>query len=118
LQIVYQGQTYDFDMADITIKQAIKIEKYLGCPIAEFGDRLSPDGDKQPDMMAIQCLGWLVLHEGRGIPIDEADFSVRGFMTALTDAMKPDQEPEAAPVPTVAEPSANGAVADVPLTVP
>jgi hypothetical protein len=116
MQIVYQGQTYDFDMADITIKQAIKIEKYLGCPIAEFGDRLSPDGDKQPDMMAIQCLGWLVLHEGRGIPIDEADFSVRGFMTALTDAMKP---AEAAPVPTVAPASANGAVAaDVPLTVP
>lgn len=118
MQIVYQGQPYDFDMADITVKQAIKIEKHLGCPISDFGDRLSPEDGKPADMMAIQCLGWLVLHGGKGVAIDDADFSLRDFMGAFGAALVAQREAEHT-VPTVpAEPSVNGAAAAVPLTVP
>jgi hypothetical protein len=129
MRIEYEGESYDFDMADITVKQAIKIEKYLGCPIAEFGERLSPDDKgKSPDMMAMQCFGWLILHEGRGVPIEDTDFKVRALTKAITDAVAAEKaaaaEPAAAsPVPTVAVPASNGQnaagdVAAAPLTVP
>ena len=121
MRIEYDGEAYDFDMADITVKQAIKIEKHLGCPITEFGDRLQPGEDKPPDMMAIQCLGWLILHDGRGVPIEDTDFSVMRLMQAFSASAATEQEAEdAAVVPTVAgDPAANGhAAAAVPLTVP
>jgi hypothetical protein len=129
MRIDYEGQTYEFEMNDIKIRQAIKIEKYLGCPISEFGERLSPSDGKPPDLMAMQCLGWLILHEGRGVPIEDTDFSVERFTIALTKAAEAEQAAEKAaadsaaarPVPTAAaEPhSANGAAAaNAVLTVP
>jgi hypothetical protein len=129
MRINYEGESYEFDMADISIKQAIKIERHLGCPIAEFGERLYPsEQGKSPDMMALQCLGWLILHGGKGVPIDDTDFSVGALTKAIGDATIAEQAAEKAvaessaarPVPTVAaDPSANGApAAGEPLTVP
>ena len=129
MRIDYEGQSYDFDMADITVKQAIKIEKHLGCPVAEFGSRLFPEGEnRNPDMLALQCLGWLILHGGRGIPIEDTDFSVTRLFAALSAAAVAEKDAAdsaadaaaANPVPTVAaDPSANGAMtAAGPLSVP
>jgi len=134
MRIDYQGESYEFEMADITVKQAIKIEKYLGCPIGEFGERLDtspdeqhPDG-KNPDLMAIQCLGWLILHGGKGVPIEDTDFIVTALSRAVAAGVAAEQEAvraaeesaAARPVPTVAaDPSANGATVTAgPLTVP
>lgn len=110
MRIEYEGESYEFEMADITVKQAIKIEKYLGCPIAEFGDRLDSSGGKNPDLMAMQCLGWLILHGGRGVPIEDTDFSIARLTAAIAAAAPPAGEEAAAAVPTVAAgTSPNGA---------
>jgi hypothetical protein len=115
MRIDYEGESYDFDMADITVKQGIKIEKYLGCPIAEFGERLYPSDGKSSDLMAVQCLGWLILHGGRGVPIEDTDFPVKKLMTAVgqagaaaQDARQAAESAEAGPVPTAAGPASNG----------
>lgn len=128
MRITYEGESYDFDMTDITVKQAIKIEKYLGCPISEFGSRLSPphvegEDDKPPDLMAMQCLGWLILHEGKGVPIEDTDFKVKALFDAFGAAAAAEHAADSAgdkPVPTVAAPASNGQAPDVavPLTVP
>lgn len=109
MRIEYEGQFYYFDMADITIKQAIKIEKHLGYPITEFGSRLDTSDGKSPDMAAVQCLGWLILYGGQGIPIEDTDFRVAALTAAVNDAMireakgqsAADSAPAAAPDPTV-----------------
>jgi hypothetical protein len=121
MRIDYEGQSYEFDMDDITVKQAIKIEKHLGCPFAEFGERLSAEEGKIPDLMAVQCLGWLILHGGRDVPIEDTDFKVTALSQALGDAMeKATAAEEAAAGPTVAAGlSGDGAaVMAGPLTVP
>ena len=129
MRIEYEGESYEFDWADITVKQAIKIEKHLGCPIAELGERLSPAGGKNPDMLAIQCFGWLILHGGAGVPIEDADFKVKALTAAVAaaviaerDAQQNAAEPAASrPVPTGAAPASNGHQPDVAaeqLTVP
>lgn len=123
MRINYEGQSYDFEMTDLTVKQAIKIEKYLGCPIAEFSDRLFPqaaEGEppKNPDMAAMQCLGWLILHGGRDVPIEDTDFKVKALFEAVADAMAAQQKTAEAEVPTAAA-SANGAAPEAGLlTVP
>lgn len=128
MRIEYEGELYEFDMADITVKQAIKIEKHLGCPIAEFGERLNTSEGKNPDMLAMQCLGWLILHGGEGISIEDTDFSVMALTKAIGAAVVAEQSADKAaadsaaamPVPTgAADPSANGAgTMGEPLTVP
>lgn len=124
MRIEYEGQFYEFDWSDITIKQAIKIEKHLGCPIAEFGERLSTAEGKDPDMLAVQCFGWLILHGGQGVPIEDTDFRVGALTEAVAAATLAEQaaaeSAAAMPVPTgTADPSANGAGAmGEPLTVP
>ena len=35
--ITYEGQRYEFDFEDITVKQAIKIEKHTGMGLSEWG---------------------------------------------------------------------------------
>lgn len=110
MRIEYEGETYDFEFDDITVKQAIKIEKFLGCPIAEFGSKLQPT-DGNPDMQAMQVLGWLILHGGRGIPIEDTDFKLRVLVNAVAAASAAESEPEEVPAadPTAdAGPSPNG----------
>lgn len=128
MRVLYEGESYEFDWAAMTVKQAIKIEKHLGCPIAEFGERLSTSEGKNPDMLAIQCFGWLILHGGRDVPIEDADFKVKALTEAVAAAVLAERDAEQAAaesaaarqVPTVvADPSVNGAAAMAgPLTVP
>ena len=114
MRIEYDGDVYDFEMSDISIRQAIKIEKHLGCSITEFGDRLQPGDDKPPDMLAIQCLGWLILHDGRGVPIEDTDFSVMKLMQAFAVAAAAEREAAEA-AEAAAEPGA-GPTGDVPAS--
>ena len=60
--IEYEGQRYPFDFADITVKQAIRLEKYTGMPFGEWGKAVATGSS----LLALQAVGWLVLHE----PVD------------------------------------------------
>jgi hypothetical protein len=80
--IEYEGQRYEFDFEDITVKQAIKIEKHTGMGLAEWGKALA-DG---AGAVAMQAVGWLVLHGGRDIPIEDCDFKIAKLGEAFTAA--------------------------------
>lgn len=86
--ITYEGTRYEFDFDDITVKQAIKIEKHTGLTLTEWGKVLAEGGPAT----AIQAFGWLLLAGGRDIPIDDCDFK----MVRLGEAFAKAAEEEAA----------------------
>ncbi len=110
--VEYEGGRYDFEFEDITVKQAMKIEKHTGSSLTQWGDRL----EQGNDFIALQALGWLILFEGKGA-VDDADFKVtrfgNAFIKAMTELAEQRKAAEAsAPVPTVAVPASNGHLPD------
>lgn len=98
--INYDGGQYPFDMDDITVKQALKIEKFMGCSFTEWGKRLTAG----EDMAARQVLGWLILHPDGGTAIEDTDFKLVPLGNALDAAFAAENPPaaEGEPVPTAA----------------
>ena len=119
--IEYEGQRYEFDFDDITVKQAIKIEKHTGKTLSEWGADLGTQS-----AASVQALGWLILHGGRDIPIEDCDFKIvklgEAFANAAEDeaaAEKARQDAEAAgPTEPAAPPNENGAGAIPDLSRP
>ena len=93
--IKYDGADYPFDMDEVGIKQAIKIEKFMGCSFEEWGKRLQAG-----DLTARQALGWLILHHGAlDVPIEDTDFKMVALGNSLNEAFAAEAA-EAEPVPT------------------
>jgi hypothetical protein len=82
LIITYDGQDYPFDLDEVTVQQALKIEKYMGCSFAEWGKKLQAG----EDMAARQVLGWLILHPAGDVPIEDTDFKLVALGNALDAA--------------------------------
>jgi hypothetical protein len=81
--VEYEGQRYPFDFADITVKQAIRIEKFTGKPFGEWAKSLTGSGGAA----ALQAVGWLVLHGGDlAVPIEDCDFKIARLSEALEAA--------------------------------
>ena len=98
--IEYEGSSYEFDLADMTVKQALKIEKHLGAPLVEF-----EKGMLTGQLAACQAFGWLILHGGDlDVPIDGVDFKLAKLMNAFEDAARREAgaAQEAEPDPTAA----------------
>ena len=89
--IEYEGQSYEFDLDDLTVKQALKIEKHIGGPLIEF-----EKGMLTGDTTCVQVLGWLVLLGGGSTPIADADFKYGKFMKAFTAAAEKEAAAEKA----------------------
>lgn len=110
MDIDYEGKSYPFDMDEVTVKQAIKIEKHMGCSFVEWGGLL----EKGSSMQALQALGWLVLHGGRDVPIEDTDFKMVPLGEGLTKAMAAqaaaDEAAAAAAAGPTGAPPANGHV--------
>lgn len=111
--IEYEGQRYPFDYASITVKQAIKIEKFTGLSFGEWGKAVAGGGN----LAAVQAIGWLVLHGGDlNVPVEDCDFKLAAFGEALSAAVAAEEAAEAAaeeagPRPTAGTstgPKANG----------
>jgi hypothetical protein len=99
--IKYDGGEYPFDFDDITIKQGLAIEKFMGCSFTDWGKRLQAGGD----LRARQVTGWLILHPDGGVAIEDTDFKMVRLGEAIDEAFKAEEGPAAAPdepVPTVA----------------
>ncbi len=116
--IDYEGERYEFEFDNITVKQAMKIEKHVGMKLTDWGDRLSEGGD----LLALQALGWLVLFGGTG-PVDDADFKMaplgQAFLKAIVAQAEAEKAAEAnGPVPTVAVPASNGQRPDAAVPIP
>lgn len=117
--IEYEGGRYEFEFDDITVKQAMKIEKHTGLKLTDWGDALA--GEDGMNMTALQALGWLVLSGGQGA-VDDADFKLVKFgnafgaaLAAEAAALRVREETER---PTVAVPGSDGhqSAAEVPAT--
>jgi hypothetical protein len=115
LIIEYDGQSYPFDLDDVTVKQALKIEQYMKCSFAEWGKLLQAS----EDMRARQTLGWLILTEGDlTAEIGDTDFKLVALGKALDEAFAAAAAPEAEPVPTVAAESNGHAPAAAASSLP
>lgn len=105
--IKYDGAEYPFEIDDVTIQQALAIEKFMGCPYAEFWVKLRAE-----DMLAQQVLGWIVLHPAGGIPIGDTNFRINVFNTAFAEAAQAEMEAHAPPPD---EPVPTGAASTAPV---
>jgi hypothetical protein len=99
LIIEYEGGTYDFDLDDLTVKQALKIEKHIGGPMIEF-----EKGMATGSAACYQALGWLIFHGGDQTPIADVDFKFGKLSKAFEAASLKEAEAQAAaePDPTAA----------------
>lgn len=94
--INYDGRDYPFDFDDVTVKQGVKIEKFMGCSFEEWGTKLQAG-----DLRARQALGWVILHGGDlTVPIEDTDFKMAALGKAMADAFEAEKPAEAEPVPT------------------
>jgi hypothetical protein len=110
LIIDYEGTVYEFDLDDLTVKQAIKIEKHIGGPLEQF-----EKGIGTGNLAAYQALGWLILCGGDQTPIADVDFKIAKLSKAFEVAVKAEAEAakaEAGPGPTVPAAESNGRTSD------
>jgi hypothetical protein len=120
--IEYEGKSYPFDFDEIRVKQAVKIEKHTGLSLDEFGKAAAAGSS----MLVVQAIGWLVLHGGRDVPIEDCDFKVVPFgeafakAAAAEDAAQKEREAagDAGPTPPAAPPNGSGDGATPALSLP
>lgn len=94
--INYEGESYTFDMDDVTLKQAMAIEKHTGQPFGEWGKTVAAGSD----LKALQAVGWLLLAGGDlGKPIADVDFKLTRLAAAFAQAGAGDEPPPVAPEP-------------------
>ena len=102
--IEYEGGSYDFDLDDLTVKQALKIEKHIDGPMIEF-----EKGMLTGSAACYQALGWLILHGGDQTPIANVDFKYKKLMSAFEAAAEKEAEAaKARPEAAQAEPDPTG----------
>lgn len=95
--IDYEGQAYEFDLDDLTVKQALKIEKHIGGPMLDF-----EKGMATGSAVCYQVLGWLIFHGGDSTPIGDVDFKFGKLAKAFEVAAAAEAEKAAEAGPTVA----------------
>lgn len=79
--IQWDGQEYQFEHADIRIKQAVVIKQHTGFPFRAWV-RESEEGDPQ----ALQALLWVIKQQnGERVDIASLDFSVTDFLAAFDE---------------------------------
>jgi hypothetical protein len=115
--ITYEGRTYDFDLEDLTVRQAIRIEKHIGGTLEQF-----EKGIGTGNLACYQALGWLILHGGdEGTPIGDVDFKIARLSKAFEAAVLAEAEAakaaEAGPDPTGPAADSNGRTS-VPVSSP
>jgi hypothetical protein len=109
----FEGQAYSFDIDDLTVRQAEKIEAYIGGTLMDFQIGLST--------VSVKCeeaLYWFVSTRGNvDVPISFPDLKVAKWSRVVSDAQaaetaaaeaakKAAEEAAAEPGPTMPAPSA------------
>ena len=70
MKIEYEGRVYDYDLDDLDVKQAMKIEQHVGGTLLDWQNGLA-----NASTLCVQALGWVLLHDGDlTIPIDSVNF--------------------------------------------
>lgn len=102
--IDYEGTAYEFDLDELTVKQALKIEKHMGGPLADF-----EKGIGEGSLAAYQALGWLILCGGDQTPIADVDFKIGPLSRAFEKAAA--EEAARAEAQAAADPTSGGPAA-------
>ena len=111
MKIEYDGQVYEFDDQDITLKQAMVVQLHTGLSIAAWQNALNVEDGHDPGpewLKSVQCLYWLVMAQNDvTVPIADADFKVARFLAAYggAAAAEADAKPPEEPDPTKGSPS-------------
>jgi hypothetical protein len=100
LIIDYEGRQYPFDMDDMDIKQALKIEKHIGGTMGDFTDGLIESVRAD----CYQALGWLIFHGGDQTPIADVNFKFGKLSRAFGEAAEKEAKAEAAAKEAAGEP--------------
>jgi alpha/beta superfamily hydrolase len=114
LIIDYEGQQYPFDMDDMDIRQALKIEKHIGGTMGDFTEGLT-------DTIRADCyqaLGWLIFHAGDSTPIETVNFKFGKLSKAFAAAAAKEAAEEAAAKAAAGElpdPTATNGSGPIPL---
>lgn len=109
--IKYDGRDYPFDFDDVTVRQGVAIEKFMGCSFDEWGKKLQAG-----DLRARQALGWVILHGGDlKVPIEDTDFKMAALGKAMADAFEAEKPAEEEPVPTGAVSNGHAPAAELSL---
>jgi hypothetical protein len=100
--IEYEGKSYEVDIDDFDVNQALKIEKHLDGPMLEWEQGLATGR-----AICVQVLAWLILHGGDlDVPIASVNFKYPKLMKAFNTAAAAEMAAEAAKAeaerPTVA----------------
>ena len=107
--IDYEGQQYPFDMDDMDIKQALKIEKHIGGTVGDFTEGLM--ANIRAD--CYQALGWLIFHGGGATPIADVNFKFGKLSKAFMEAADREAAAEEAGEPP--DPTATNGSGPTPL---
>lgn len=95
MQIVVDGQTYEFDTATLKVGEMRALKKASGMKIRDFTEGLS---DSDPD--ALTGLVWLAKRRaGEHIKFDDLDFELSDFEVVSEDEPEPAADGENAAVP-------------------
>jgi hypothetical protein len=97
LKITYEGTVYDFDLDDLSVKQAQKIEKHIGGTLADWEAGL---GRASAD--CLQAVAWLIFTGGDQTPIADVDFKIMKLAKAMDEAQQAEADE---PGPTAADSS-------------
>jgi hypothetical protein len=81
--IDFEGRRYEFDLDDVGVRQAEKIEAHVGGPLMDFQMGLATASVK-----SLQALYWFITTSGNvDVPIATMDFHVIKFSRVASDAM-------------------------------
>lgn len=86
MKIVYEGETLDFNLDDITVREAMYLKMKLGLTLLGLDQGLA-NGD--PD--ALLAIYWLIRKHSNGgkpVDIDELDFKVVALANAVQEAVE------------------------------
>jgi hypothetical protein len=116
--ITFEGRQYPFDLDELTVKQALKIEKHIGGTLVDWENGLN-----QASAAALQALGWLIFTGGDSTPIADVEFKIMKLAAAFSAAAEAEataaeagMDPTSGPSSPPAATSPNGATAIVPAS--
>jgi hypothetical protein len=116
--ITFEGRQYPFDLDELTVKQAVKIEKHIGGTLLDWEEGLN-----RASSLCLQALGWLLFTGGDSTPIADVEFKIMKLAGAFVDASAAEAAAQAAEADPTSGPSSlpvatppNGATPTVPVS--
>jgi hypothetical protein len=81
--VQFDGTDYEFDLDDIDVRQAIKIQNETGLTVADMWE-----GFKRMDPRACLAMYWLMMAQsGKAVDMNKSNFKLVQFHSAVLEAL-------------------------------